>query len=85
MLCDVDLARLQSRVNLAAVHDLDIQLVDLRLPFPVCRVGRIGNIMVGIVSRQDIRPADYIRRIEPVGGSQLFLTEFLDDMLRQNM
>ena len=83
LLRNVDLAGLQARIKLAAVHNADIQLVDLGSALPVIFIRRVGHIMIHIKICQVKRSADHIRLVEPGLGRQLILREGLDDVLRQ--
>ena len=85
MMRQVDLTGLESRINLAGIQNIKVQLSNLRRTPPVLLIRRIGNIMVHIIARYHVRPADHIRMIEPVQCHKLRIAVLLQYMLWQRM
>ena len=81
----IDFAGFQACENLTALYNLKVQLFNFGRTLKIVGVRCIGNIMLRVKVRYHIRSAYHIRVGKPLIRRKLCLTEFLDDMLRQNI
>ena len=73
----INLAGLQSRIDLTGIHDPEIQLLNPGRTSPVLGISRIRNVVIHIIIRHSIRAAHHIRVIKPVKSLQLLLAVLL--------